>query len=112
MKRANRVAWGLAVVLALLLMIGVGTLLYGGISFLGVSVRVAAPGSLPVATQFAFYRDQGYCEVMRVYDLRFCLVLVSRRYSQPELPPEVARQLGIKPDGRPLRTAHPLPLRH
>jgi hypothetical protein len=105
-KRTNRVAWGLAAVLALLLMIGVGTLLYSGISS-GVSVRVAAPGSLPVATHFALYRDQGFCEVIRVYDLRFCLVLVSRRYFQPELPPEVARQLGLKPDGQPLRTAPP-----
>jgi hypothetical protein len=105
-KRTNRVAWGWVAVLALLLLIGVGALLYGGASS-GVSVRVAAPGSLPIATQFAFYQDQGFCEVMRVYDLRFGLLLVSRRYFQPELPPEVAGQLGLKPDGRPLRTTLP-----
>lgn len=106
-KRTNRVAWGVAAVLALLLMIGVGTLLYYGMSFPGVSVRLAPPGSLPIRFTLAFYRERGLWEVSRPYDLRFCLVIVSRRYFQPELPPEVARQFGLKPDGRRLRTAPP-----
>jgi hypothetical protein len=111
-KRTNRAAWGLAAVLALLLMIGVGTMLYYRVSLPGVHVRVAAPGSLPVGRlTIAFFREQGFWEVSRPYDLRFCLVIVSRRYFQleppPELPRQIARRLGVKQLSRRPRTAPP-----
>jgi hypothetical protein len=108
----NRVAWGLAAVLALLLVIGAGTMLYCGVSFPGVFVRVYAPGSLPVGTNITFYRHLGFWEVSRSYDLRVCLVIVYRTYKIPPEGSKAARSQAIPPPTtNVLPSGHPASLR-
>ena len=101
-KRTNRVAWGLVVVLAMVLLGGGVTMLYRGVSFPGGYVQVS-PGR-PGTT---VGQDGGSWIVTRHYSLRYAVLVVSRTYSQQELPPDVAKLMSLNPPSRPPRTATP-----
>src|SRR5690348_11639142 len=103
-KRANRVAWGVVAVLAMVLLGGVGTMLYRGVSFPGGYVGVVASGGIGAIVR----RDVDSWIVTRYYSRSSAVLIVSRTYSQQDLPPDIAKVIGSRPPSRPPRTATPV----
>jgi hypothetical protein len=87
-KRTNRMAWGLVVVLAVVLLVGVGLPFALGY----IEVQVFPPSPLP--SEMMHSGGEGVWRVAQPYDLGICVVWITRTYHQREPPPEVVEAYG------------------
>ena len=90
-KRPNQMAWGLAAVLAAVLLGGLGLLLTRGISYGNVTVKADVQSPIrffgPGGSEEGPFGGPGCWAIPRSYNFRFFEVVITRTYYQ-ELPPK------------------------
>src|SRR5438093_11857024 len=93
-RKSNGVAWGLAAVLAVVLLTGIGVMLTRGISLGDVDAQVSLTDGWTTGTVTGGCNFGWASSVSRIYDIGFFAVEIRRVYSYRQAPHKQATPAG------------------